>query len=74
MDGTEGIYGVELMNAIELSGWMGGEKVVLPVDEDKYLVELNKRRLTSRLKEGKEWAAADPSASFGSAAKYGEKK
>lgn len=74
VDGTEGIYGVELMNAIELSGWMGGEKVVLPVDEDKYLVELNKRRQTSRLKEGKEWAAADPSASFGSAAKYGEKK
>lgn len=74
VDGTEGVFGVELMNAIELSGWKGGEKVVLPVNEDEYLQELNKRRATSRLKVGEEKAAADPSASFGSAAKYGEQK
>ncbi len=51
VDGTEGINGVELMNAIELSGWNNGAPVAIPVDEDKYLEELNKRRATSRLKE-----------------------
>jgi len=51
VDGVEGINGVELMNAIELSGWKGGMRVTLPVNEDEYLEELNKRRATSRLKE-----------------------
>ena len=51
VDGVEGINGVELMNAIELSGWKGGARVTLPVNEDEYLEELNKRRATSRLKE-----------------------
>ena len=32
--GEEGINGVELMNAIELSGWRGGERVTLPVNEE----------------------------------------
>ena len=49
--GTEGIHGVELMNAIELSGWLGGEAVSLPVDGKEYLRELNVRRAHSRLKE-----------------------
>lgn len=51
VDGKEGINGVELMNAIEYSGWMGGIRVELPVDEDLYLEELNKRRATSTKKE-----------------------
>jgi len=50
VDGKEGIRGVELMNAIEYSGWKGGIRVELPVNEDDYLEELNKRRATSRLK------------------------
>ena len=33
VDGKEGINGVELMNAIELSGWNNGETVSLPIDE-----------------------------------------
>ena len=48
--GTDGIAGVQLMNAIELSGWLGGERLELPVDEDRYLEELNKRRAVSRHK------------------------
>ena len=51
VDGVEGINGVELMNAIELSGWKQGARVALPVNEEEYLTELNKRRATSRLKE-----------------------
>ena len=51
VEGTDGMNGVELMNAIELSGWKGGAKVSLPVDEEEYLRELNARRATSRLKE-----------------------
>lgn len=50
--GTEGIHGVELMNAIELSGWKDGARVDLPVDEDEYLAELTKRVKTSRVKVG----------------------
>ena len=48
--GTDGLAGVELMNAIELSGWRGGARVTLPVDEDEYLAELNLRCAASRVK------------------------
>lgn len=48
--GTEGIAGVEIMNAIELSGWKGGVRLSFPVNEDEYLEELNKHRAVSRIK------------------------
>ena len=64
VDGLEGIRGVELMNAIELSGWKGGVRVELPVDEDEYLEELNKRRATSRLKVVDESKVADTTGTF----------
>ncbi len=51
VDGKEGIYGVELMNAMYLSTWLD-ETVSLPVDEDVYLAELNKRIAASRVKTG----------------------
>ena len=50
VSGVEGINGVELMNAIELSGWRGGERVALPVNEDEYLEILNEKRKNSRAK------------------------
>lgn len=40
--GSDGLNGVELANAIHLSSWLGQE-VTLPVDEDLFLAELNKR-------------------------------
>ncbi|GGM37966.1 dehydrogenase [Paraliobacillus quinghaiensis] len=40
--GSDGIHGVALANAIHLSSWLGKE-VELPVDEDLYLAELNKK-------------------------------
>ena len=39
-----------LANAMYLSSWLN-ETVELPLDEDKFLEELNKRRATSRRKE-----------------------
>ena len=66
VQGVEGINGVELMNAIELSGWKGGSEVILPVNEEEYLNELNKRRATSRLKVGGDDKIADMSSTFGS--------
>jgi hypothetical protein len=36
------------MNAIEYSGWMGGERVALPVNEDKYLKALKKHAKKSK--------------------------
>ena len=40
--GSDGINGVALANAIHLSSWLGKE-VEIPVDEDLYLAELNKK-------------------------------
>ncbi len=40
--GSDGINGVALANAIHLSSWLGKE-VELPLDEELYLEELNKR-------------------------------
>ncbi len=66
VDGKDGFNGVELMNAIELSGWKNGEEITLPVNEDEYLAELNKRRATSRKKDARETVAADMGNTFGS--------
>ena len=52
-DGREGIRGLMLSNAMHLSSWLGRE-VSLPVDEDLFLEELNKRRAASRAKESKD--------------------
>lgn len=41
--GSDGINGVALANAMHLSSWLNKE-VTLPLDEDLYLEELNKRR------------------------------
>ena len=48
--GVEGIRGLTLANAMYLSSWTG-ETVELPLDEERFLEELNKRRATSRRKE-----------------------
>lgn len=45
-DGAEGINGLTIANAAYLSSWLG-KTVELPLDEDLYLEELNKRRATS---------------------------
>lgn len=41
--GAEGIRGLTISNAIHLSSWTG-EAVELPIDEDKFIVELEKRK------------------------------
>lgn len=69
VDGKEGILGVELMNAIELSGWKDGMPVTIPVDEDEYLKYLNERRKNSRLKVVNDNVVADTSGTFGSGVK-----
>lgn len=66
VDGTEGINGVELMNAIELSGWRNGAPVTLPVNEDEYLEELNKKIATSRLKKVDDNVVANTAGTYGS--------
>ena len=63
--GTDGINGVELMNAIELSGWNNGEPIAIPVDEDRYLRELNAHRAVSRLKKVDDNAVANTAGTFG---------
>ena len=46
-------------------GWRNGEEVTLPIDEEAYLAELNKKRATSRLKEDQDVGVAEMSNSFG---------
>ena len=49
-DGTEGINGLTLSNAMHLSSWLQ-RPVTLPIDEDLFLGELNKLRQTSKTKK-----------------------
>lgn len=49
-EGTEGINGLMLSNAMHLSSWLN-QMVALPVDEDLFLEELNKLRKSSQKKE-----------------------
>jgi len=62
--GTDGMDGVQLMNAIELSGWRGGARVTLPVDEDEYLAELDAHRANSRRKENVVETITDTSGTY----------
>ena len=48
--GVEGINGVQLMDSMMLSTWLD-KTVALPIDDDLYLEELNKRIATGRTKE-----------------------
>lgn len=64
VDGVEGINGVELMNAIEFSGWHGGVRVELPVGEEEYIAELNEKRKTSRLKTQTVESVSDTAGTF----------
>ena len=50
-EGGEGINGLILSNAMHLSSWLDS-LVTLPLDEDIFLEELNKRRALSRRKTG----------------------
>ncbi len=51
VNGQEGIHGVELMDAMLLSTWLG-KTVELPIDDELYLAELNQRIATGREKSG----------------------
>ncbi len=62
-DGREGIHGLTLSNAMHLSGWLH-ETVTLPLDEELFLQELNKRRASSRHKSG-ESVYADVKGTYG---------
>ncbi|NLO34779.1 MAG: Gfo/Idh/MocA family oxidoreductase [Clostridiaceae bacterium] len=63
-EGQEGINGLTLSNAMHLSSWLN-RAIELPLDEDQFLDELNKRRETSRLKETQA-VHFDTSGSYGS--------
>jgi len=64
VSGEEGISGVELMNAIELSGWNNGETISIPVDEDRYLKELNEHCANSKQKTATVSVVADTTGTY----------
>ena len=63
-DGTEGINGLTLSNAMHLSSWKG-RMVGIPFDEDEFLEELNERRANSKKKENVEDVTFDTAGSYG---------
>lgn len=63
-DGCEGIRGLTLSNAMHLSSWLG-KTVELPLDEELFLAELNKRRAVSKLKDTKS-VVMDTEGTYGS--------
>ncbi len=62
--GVEGIKGLTLCNGMYLSGWTG-EKVTLPLDEEKFNALLNEKRANSRRKEGLVGVTLDVSGTYG---------
>lgn len=66
VQGVDGINGVELMNAIELSGWNNGEEIALPIDEDRYFNELNEHIAISKTKKNVKDVVFDTANTFGS--------
>jgi predicted dehydrogenase len=63
-DGVEGINGLMLSNAMHLSAWLG-KALTLPIDEDLFLEELNKKRASSKKKAEVKDAVFDTSNSYG---------
>ena len=61
--GEEGINSVQLSNAMLLSAWTG-EVIDIPVDEDRYYNELQKRVKTSKAKDESETRTMDVAGSF----------
>ena len=62
-DGTEGINGLMLSNAMHMSAFLG-KTVELPIDEDAYYEELMKRVATSKRKGNVNEVTADTSSSY----------
>lgn len=62
--GEEGIRGLTLSNAMHLSAWTN-EMVELPLDEDRFLEELNARRAKSKQKENVAEAVFNTEGSYG---------
>jgi len=63
--GVEGIHGLELSNAMHLSSWLN-QMVNLPIDEEQFLHELNKKRTASSEKRLVKETVFDTSGSYGS--------
>lgn len=63
-DGREGINGLMLSNAMHLSSWLN-RPVTLPIEEELFLEELNKRRKASAGKEKVKEITFDTKGSYG---------
>lgn len=63
--GMEGIHGLELSNAMHLSSWLN-QMITLPIDEEQFLTELNKKRTASSVKKVVSETVFDTSGSYGS--------
>ncbi|MCL2832256.1 MAG: Gfo/Idh/MocA family oxidoreductase [Treponema sp.] len=62
-EGREGIYGLTLSNSMHLSSWLD-KTISLPIDEELFLSELNKRRAASKAKTAGQGKVFDTSGSY----------
>ncbi len=67
VDGKEGLKGVEIMDGMMLSQWLG-KTVTLPIDDDLYYSELQKRIATSKVKTGQD-VVLDTAGTYGGTSK-----
>ncbi len=63
-EGVEGINGLMLSNAMHLSSWLE-RPVSLPVDEDLFLEQLNRRKQSSKQKKQVQEVTFDTKGSYG---------
>ena len=61
--GEEGINGLTLSNAMHLSSWLD-KTIELPIDEELFLAELEKRRAASKVKAAGQSVVADTTGTY----------
>ena len=62
-EGKEGIFGLTLSNSMHLSSWLD-RTITLPIDEELFLSELNKRRAQSKAKAAGEGKVFDTAGTY----------
>ena len=64
IDGAEGLKSIEIIDAMSMSGWLGGQLVKLPIDDDEYLRMLQEKIESSKINKKVEDKVVDLDESY----------
>ena len=64
IDGAEGLKSIEIIDAMSMSGWLGGKLVKLPIDDDEYLRMLQEKIKNSKIDKKVEEKVVDLGESY----------